>query len=94
MKEQEYNDRLERLKKEFENNKKALIIEYAVSNNPYKVGDIIEDHISKGEIISWQAHKSYMKKLPSLVYKCKNLTKLGSVSKREPQRNIYQYQIE
>ena len=93
MEEQEYKDRLKRLEKEFENNKIALIKEYAVSNNPYRVGDTIEDHNGKGEIVSWQAYIGFMKNLPSLVYTCKNFTKSGSISKREPKRNIYQGNI-
>lgn len=41
MTKQEYDERLATLKKQFEQAKNDLAIEFAKSNNPYKVGDIL-----------------------------------------------------
>lgn len=43
MTKEEYRKRLSELKEEFEKKTKELAKEYALSNNPYKVGDIIKD---------------------------------------------------
>jgi hypothetical protein len=93
MKEQEYKDELDQLEKNFQSEKKYLAIRYANKNNPYMVGDVITDHIGSGKIISWFACMgSYS--LPSLIYRCENLTKKGTTNKREPKRDIYQSNIE
>ncbi len=44
MTEQEYTERLARLEKEHQRAKSKLVREYALINNPYKVGDVLEDH--------------------------------------------------
>ncbi len=49
MTKQEYNERLAVLKKQFEKDKNNLAIEFAKSNNTYKVGDILSN--DRGVII-------------------------------------------
>lgn len=93
MTQEEYNEKMKAAKLELERKQDAINIEYAESNNPYKVGDIIEDHIGKGQIISWSPTKLYLENYPCLLYKCHNLLKSGKVSKKEPIRNIYQRNI-
>ena len=43
MTEQEYCKKLTEIDKEMHAKKKALAVEYALSNNPYKEGDIVQD---------------------------------------------------
>ncbi len=43
MTKQEYDERLAALKKQYEKAKNDLAIEFAKSNNPYKVGDILSN---------------------------------------------------
>lgn len=52
---EEYKNRLAELTKEFNRRKNTIAREYAISNNPYKVGDILQDHcqIIKVEQIKW-----------------------------------------
>ena len=80
--------------KEAEEKHKEVIFEidkkYAISNNPYKKGDIIEDHIGKGRILKMNLYKGFNSEYPSIVYTCDNLLKSGKISKREPKRFIYQ----
>lgn len=43
----ELEEQLEILNEEFQENKNKLLKEFCFSNNPYKVGDIFEDHMGK-----------------------------------------------
>ena len=47
---EKYKDNLGKLKIKHEEEIAKLQEEYALSNNPYKIGDIIEDHIGRIEI--------------------------------------------
>jgi hypothetical protein len=47
---QELQVSLEQLEKDYEEKRKNAIRDYALSNNPYKIGDVIEDHICKIKI--------------------------------------------
>ena len=47
MNKQEYDSELKILNKEYLVKKNKLTTEYALSNNPYKIGDTIKDHLSK-----------------------------------------------
>lgn len=55
MTEEEYKQKLGELEIEYKNKKNALGQEFAISNNPYKVGDILQDHyqIIRVEKIRW-----------------------------------------
>lgn len=90
----EYQERMSAINKEAAEKIKELKIQYAQENNPYSVGDIIEDHIGKGrikEILLAEVSYSYM--LPQCVYLCDNLTRKGTVNKKEPTRQIWQNNI-
>lgn len=52
---EEYRQKLEELEIEYKNKKDALGREFAMSNNPYKVGNILQDHyqIIQVEKIKW-----------------------------------------
>jgi hypothetical protein len=39
----EYNDKLDLIKQKYDNEINKLRRDYALSNNPYRIGDIIED---------------------------------------------------
>ena len=69
---------------------KLLQHEYATSNNPYKEGDIIEDHIGKGQ---WNGNYHISTRdsdsLPEMVYHCRVLKKDGTPTKKEEYRGIY-----
>lgn len=93
MKEQEYKEKLQQLAKNYEREQKILASKYAHKNNPYKIGDIITDHIGSGRILRCLVHIGMRSALPCMVYECENLTKIGGVNKREPKRSIYQSNI-
>ena len=89
---EEYNKQKEALNKEYQKSLRELAVRYALENNPYKIGDIIEDHIGKGKIIGWFV-TIWGDELPTMMYKCDNLTKKGKIKKRVPYRIICQLNI-
>lgn len=93
MTKEEYLKEKKALLDEYEANKRKLAVKYAFANNPYKVDDIIEDHMGFGRIISFKATLIGYSETPELIYHCENLTKKLTVNKREPIRNIWQSNI-
>lgn len=97
------NEEIQKLKKEYEDSKKALHEEYkakiikAYSINPaHKVGDIIEDHSGKvriTKILFGFSHYTSSGISYSISYLGDNLTKKGEISKREPTRTVYDSNI-
>lgn len=77
---------------QYEQNLLSLIKEYCIANNPYKIGDIVTDHAGSGRIVEIKIYSGRYN--PCCIYVCENLTKSGTVNKREPKRNIYQSNIE
>ena len=61
--------------------------EYAMSNNIFKKGDVIEDHIGSIIIDSIQWTKG--KDLPYCIYFGRVLTKSGKLTKRPHTRNVW-----
>lgn len=73
---EEYKQKLEELTFKFDNEKNALAKEFAISNSPYKVGDILQDHyqIIQVESIVW-AWSYATSSTPECVYCGIRLTK-------------------
>jgi hypothetical protein len=71
----------------FESDKKDIIRTYLNSINPYKVGDIISDHIGKLQIEEWKYRT--LESEPDLVYYGTELKKDGSPMKKQTQRAVY-----
>ena len=89
MTEKEFKDKYATLLSRFEKQVYNLRREYSLSINPYKVGDIIEDHIGKGRILAIVPGWDSFYDRPQIRFYCENLTKKGEINKREPERNIY-----
>lgn len=70
-------------------------VEYLKSNSTIQVGDTIEDHIGKGVVkeIKYRLPDVTSNHYPDLVFLCDNLTKKGTISKREPTRHIYEINL-
>lgn len=79
---------------EYECRVKELGRRFALSNNPYKIGDVIKDHIGKGKIEDIKVYKKFFNDIWECQYTCINLTKKDTVNKREPKRYITQSNIE
>lgn len=69
-----------------------LAKEYALSNNQYKAGDIITDHIGSIRIERVGFYIG-LNNNPECTYYGDNLLKSGAISKREPKRTVHQSNI-
>lgn len=74
---------------------KAIHIKCCLENNPYKVGDIIKDHIGFARIkrIIAPCYSGSGSRIPCCTYDCENLTKKLEVNKREPTRVVWQSNV-
>lgn len=90
MTKQEFNNASNFIENRYDKEKKQLYIDYAIANNPCKVGDIIEDHIGKGQIIKQWVRYNYDNKRSYMYYDCIELRKDGKHRKKETLRAIYQ----
>lgn len=98
MTKREYINRIDEIKRKCQDEINALGVEYAQSNNPHKVGDIIHDHMGSMKIervqivlganVSISFNESYCR------YYGIQLKKDGSPMKRQdPTRSICQMNI-
>lgn len=86
---EEYKNRLKEIADERLSKEKVLAKEYANANNPYKVGDIVEDHI--GKVLVEQIQYSYdIFHMPCAVYIGSELKKDNSKKKNDSKREVYQ----
>ena len=85
----ELNETLAQIEKEHEEKRKNVIREYALSNNPYKIGDVIEDHAEKIKITKILVSIFHRK----CVYEGIRLKKDGTPFKNNKQIRIFQDDI-
>lgn len=93
MTQEEYKKKKEEIREQQERLERELDIAFAKANNPYKIGDIIEDHIGVllVEKIIYNAPSSFSNRLPRCSYKGTELTKKLEPKKRQdPYREAYQ----
>lgn len=85
---EEYQEKLKKLKEEYNLRETDLAREFCMSNNTVKVGDIIEDHIGpiRVEQIQFTKRESMLSTVPQCVYSGAALTK-----KLLPRKNGEQY---
>jgi hypothetical protein len=90
MTQEEYKSKKDKINKE--HNEKLLFLakQYAFINNPYKVGDIITDHIGSIKI---EQINFYYSEFPSCSYSGIELTKKGEFNKRGKERTVFQLNI-
>ena len=92
MTQEEYKSKLNEINKDYELKLKSLDKDYAFSNNPFKIGDIVTDHIGSIKI---EEIKAYLSRFPypCCVYYGIELTKKGEPYKKGTKRKIYQSNI-
>ena len=88
----EYKEKLKFLEKEFELKKGELNKTYALMNNPYKVGDVVKDHI--GSIKIETILTTTTNGIPCCVYYGMELKKDLTPKKNGEKRNLWQVNIE
>lgn len=92
MTKEEYDLALNAASTEYDNKRRQIIREYALSNNPHNIGDRITDHIGTIEIKEIKAH-CHFGGIPECVYIGVQYNKDGKLSKKQDHTKIYQSNI-
>jgi hypothetical protein len=87
MNKEEYIKAEKAIKEEFEGKRKQLAREFAFSNNPVKIGDVISDHYRTIRVLKLLWGRNLGDPFPCMVYRGVRLTKKGEPSKREADDN-------
>jgi hypothetical protein len=93
MTQEEYKSKFDEINNDCQLKLKSLAKECALTNNPYKIGDIIADHIGSIKIEQIQFTLGGGKYIPECAYTGIELTKKGEPNKRGTKRRIYQSSI-
>ena len=90
---EELDVKLGALKTQFEDDTDNLMREYADANNPYVIGDVVQDHIGRLKItaINYYLHSHY--DTPCCIYYGSDLKKDGTPKIRQTNRGVYQVDI-
>lgn len=94
MKKEEFNTELKKLEVEYDIQKKELATRCAKENNPYKINDVVTDHM--GSILIEKIGTSYGfgTEIPYSTYFGIELKKNGEPTKKGTKRLVYQINIE
>lgn len=95
---EEYRNEVREAYRQYQDALTKIDKEYVIFNNPYKVGDIVYDHIGYARIdnikyLLGSVFDGCVRRFPSCIYECDNLTKKLEVQKREPRRMVYQSNV-
>lgn len=83
MNKEEYLKAKKALEAEFKEKKTQLAKEFAYSNNPVKIGDIITDHYKTIRVLKFLWGYDLGSQMPCMFYRGVRLTKKGEPAKRE-----------
>lgn len=75
------------LKEDFEEKRKQLAREFAFSNNPVKIGDIITDHYKTIRVLKFLWGYNFGSQMPCMFYRGTRLNKKGEPMKRDADDN-------
>jgi hypothetical protein len=87
---EEYREKKRNIEMQCNRDKTNLASEYALSNNPHKVGDIFTDHIGSIRIDKIMASTTGFNDMPTCVYQGPELKKDGTPKKITTIRNAWQ----
>lgn len=85
--------KLDELELQYSDDCKRILFQEARANNPYKIGDIIEDHCCTGKILRCIIGVSVPNRSFSIRYKCQRLTKAHKPYKNDQTVIIYSMNI-
>ena len=72
---EETTEKLDEILERFNNESSTVLRQEAKDNNPYKVGDIVEDHYQTGKIITVVISVYVPNRSTQTTFKCERLTK-------------------
>jgi hypothetical protein len=87
---EQYNEKIKFLNTVFENAKKEVGRDFAISKNTVKIGDIIKDNIGS---IKVEVIRVYFSDLPECVYTGVELRKDNTPNKKGTKRSVFQTNI-
>ena len=87
-----YDEKMMQIDRSYKAAKNELYKEFAYANNPYKIGDIVSDHMGSIKIERINVCLSYLS-TPLCVYFGTEYTKKGEPNKRGGKRSVYQINI-
>lgn len=90
MEQQEYKERLVKIQQEAERQKRNLAVEYALSNSPYDIGDVVKDHLGYLKIEKVDVTVTFGSQIPECVYYGVELKKDLTPMKSQTGRGVYQ----
>tara|TARA_R100000951_G_scaffold97898_1_gene87713 strand:- start:1662 stop:1946 length:285 start_codon:yes stop_codon:yes gene_type:complete len=93
MKLDKYKEMQSELKKDFENKNRMLDIKYAISNQKFSIGDLIESNQGKIYVEDVKYSRGFMREDPEAVYCGVQLTKKLNPRKDKNKINIYQSDV-
>ena len=85
-------DQVKAIQKESELKIQRLIREYVEKNNPFKIGDILQDHYQVGKVRTIKFSMGinvYNNIVVEISYYCDNLTQKMEANKKDPYCMIY-----
>ena len=92
MTEDELKAELKSLNLQFDREQKTIMKRYADANNPYKIGDVVEDYIGKLRVARIGYYFTTCSN-PCCIYYGVDLKKNGEPAKRQTSRGVYQMNI-
>ena len=92
MTEDELKAELKSLNQQFDREQKTIMKRFADANNPYKIGDVVEDYIGKLRIVRISYYFTTYS-TPYCIYYGVELKKNGEPAKRQTSRGVYQMNI-
>ena len=93
MTKQEYDEEKKSINQFYEQAMEKLNTKFVVENSPYKIGDIIKDHIGKIIIESYRVSFVYLCFYPEAVYLGTSLRKDNIPKKLGEKRNVWESNI-
>jgi len=86
---EEYKIEKRNIERQAEKDKTALLIDFVDLNNPYKIGDIVTDHIGSIRFDKLKYTITGCDNVPTAIYIGIELKKDGTPKKRVVIRNVY-----
>jgi len=93
MTKKEYQSQIKTINTEANEKKKEVMREYAMSNNPYNIGDIVKDHQQTIKVDDIKIQISSETSMPQCVYYGILLKKDGTPYKSGKKEYVYQSNI-
>ena len=87
-------EKLDEIHSAYVESTKEILVNEARKNNPYKVGDVIEDHYQIGKIKSVVIKTNIDRRTYSISYRCERLTKKLKPFKNGEDTIIYDFNVE